>query len=313
MVTPKKPAPKPKAKPRPVGLPKGEKTGKPIPYKAPVPTPLTAEKALTGTNRDAYEALKNLFKQYDLDSLAPDILRFIQNGYSSDTVALLLTETPAYKQRFSANEARKRAGLPVLSPSEYISTERGYRQIMQAAGLPVGFYDSKTDFTRFLEGDVSPTELQERVNVATDFVYKSFDAGTQSYLSQWYGIGDLVATALDPKVAAPLIERRLRAATVAGPTGVSKATAEQIAGTDLSTNQLRAASGFVASQNPALRKLDNIYGGDVSNDDLALSVIANDAKATEKVGKLASKERASFSGSSAQSKGGLARRDSGSF
>ena len=73
--------------------------------------------SLTGANRDAAKALVELFKQYGLESLAPKIVEFIQNGYSADTTAILLQDTTEYKQRFAANEARRKKGLPVLSPA----------------------------------------------------------------------------------------------------------------------------------------------------------------------------------------------------
>ena len=41
---------------------------------------------------------------------------------------------------------------------EYLATERSYRQIMQEAGVPTGFYDQTSDFTKFLASDISPAE-----------------------------------------------------------------------------------------------------------------------------------------------------------
>jgi hypothetical protein len=99
------------------------------------------DKLLTGENRDAFMAVNALFKNYGLESLAGKIYEYVKNGYSADTISILLQDTSEYKQRFQGNEARKAAGLPVLSPAEYLSTEASYRQIMQSAGLPSGFYD----------------------------------------------------------------------------------------------------------------------------------------------------------------------------
>ena len=104
-------------------------------------------------------------------SLAPKILSYVQNGMSADTIAIELQNTSEYKQRFGANDARVKAGLPALSPSEYLATERSYRQIMQAAGMPLGFYDdSPNDFSRWLEMDVSPTEVKARVDAASEAI-----------------------------------------------------------------------------------------------------------------------------------------------
>jgi hypothetical protein len=120
--------------------------------------------------RDAATILTRTVHQYGLGSLAGQITGFIQQGYSADAISILLQNTPEYKQRFAANDARLKKGLPALSPAEYIATERSYRQVMSAAGLPLGFYDQTSDFQKFLENDMSPTELKSRVDTAAQAV-----------------------------------------------------------------------------------------------------------------------------------------------
>jgi hypothetical protein len=65
---------------------------------------------------DWTEQLSLLFKNYGLESLAPLIKQYVQDGYSADTVTLKLQDAPEYQRRFAGNESRKKAGLPVLSP-----------------------------------------------------------------------------------------------------------------------------------------------------------------------------------------------------
>ena len=104
------------------------------------------ENARLQTQRvDWTEQLSLLFKNYGLESLAPLIKQYVQDGYSADTVTLKLQDAPEYQRRFAGNESRKKAGLPVLSPAEYLATESAYKQIMRTAGLPEGFYDSYDD------------------------------------------------------------------------------------------------------------------------------------------------------------------------
>src|SRR6478752_6861900 len=88
------------------------------------------DKLLSGTERDAYAAISALFKSYGLESLAGKVYDYVKNGYSADTVSILLQDTKEYKERFAGNELRKKAGLPVLSAGEYLATEASYRQIM---------------------------------------------------------------------------------------------------------------------------------------------------------------------------------------
>ncbi|WP_156160263.1 hypothetical protein, partial [Pseudomonas sp. 2(2015)] len=90
---------------------------------------------LTGTNRDAFLALKSIFDSYGLGSLAPDIVNYLQNGYSSETIGVLLQSTAAYKKRFAANEARVKKGLPALSPG-HAGSRTAERVLRQERRLP---------------------------------------------------------------------------------------------------------------------------------------------------------------------------------
>lgn len=264
---------------------------------------------LVGPQRDAAAALINLFTQYGLGSLAPKIVQMIQGGMSSDTISIELQQTSEYKQRFAANDKRIKAGLPALSPAEYLATERSYRQIMQAAGLPVGFYDSTDDFTKWLEMDVSPTEVKARVDAASEAINQT-PPETLDYLKQWYNVSDLTAFALDPTKAQPLIEQRIKAAEAAAlaknqGVGVDRTTAEQIGRQGFSTQQMQQGFGQVAQDATAATKLSDIYGGDLTTGDLVKEVFMNDAQAAQKRTRLASQERAAFGGSAGAGRGAL--------
>lgn len=272
---------------------------------------------LVGSDRDAAVALTNLFKQYDLGSLSGTILKYIQDGYSADTISILLQDTAEYKKRFAANAARQKAGLPVLSPAEYISTERSYRQVMQSAGLPIGFYDQNADFQKFLEMDVSPTEVQSRVNTVSEAINKA-PAKTKDYFKQWYTTGDMIAYALDPTKAAPLIEQRVKAAEAAALAdqqgfSLNQRNAELIGKTGAAYDGIQTGIGLVGSDLGNAEKLGDIYGVDYTQDDLVEEVFANNAVATNKRKGLASQERATFSGASGQSQGSLSRNGAGSI
>lgn len=272
---------------------------------------------LTGANRDAAKALIDLFTSYGLASLAPKIVEFLIQGFSADTITIELQNTSEYKTRFAANAARIKAGLPALSPAEYISTERSYQQIMASAGLPLGFYDQRSDFQKFLENDVSPTELKGRVDLATEALRRA-PQETRDYFSQWYTQGDMIAYALDPSRAAPLIEQRIKAAEAAGIAAsqgvtLSQGTAELIGVTGSTFDQIQAGLGFVTQEAGVTSKLSEIYGGDnVTTDDLVREVFQNSGEAALKRKKLASQERASFSGSSGANTASLSR-DSGAI
>lgn len=271
---------------------------------------------LTGEDRDAYTAIMETLRAYGLESLAPTVLGFIQQGYSAETINVLIQNTDAYKQRFRANESRRQQGLPVLSPAEYLATERAYRQVMAAAGLPVGFYDDPTDFEKFIANDLSPVEVQERVQAAYEAI-NSVDPEYRRVFEQWYSTGDLVAYLLDPDRATAVVTRQHRAAATGAAARsagmeVSRGLAEQIADTGVTPDQAR--QGFVMAGEVAenTKRLSAIYGGEAYTDeDAAREVFLGDFGATQRRKRLASQERARFGGSSNVSGRSLGRDTAG--
>jgi hypothetical protein len=275
-------------------------------------------KSLTGPNRDAAVALTALFKQYGLESLAPRIIDFIKQGYSSDTITVMLAETPEYKKRFAANDARIKAGLPALSPAEYLSVESAYRQVMSAAGVPKGFYDQPSDFEKWIADDVSPTEIKGRVDAATEFI-NSADAGALAQMRKFYSKGDLIAYALDRKRAQGLVGKQFEAAKIAGAAadqgiGVDRALSERLAGNGVSQDQARQGFGLIANEQGNANKLAAISGSEgFTVADLANEVFLSDANIAERRTKLASQERARFGSSSGIGTGTLATSKGGSL
>ena len=86
---------------------------------------------MADTTQDAIASLTDTFKNYGLGSLAGRIAEYLYQGYSQDTVSLMLQDSPEYKKRFAGNDARVKNGLPVLSPKEYLATESAYRAVFQ--------------------------------------------------------------------------------------------------------------------------------------------------------------------------------------
>lgn len=257
---------------------------------------------LTGQDADAFAVIQNILKEYGLESLSNNVIDFIQNGYGNDTIQLLIQETPEYKQRFSANEVRRQQGLPVLSPGEYLSLESAYRQVMSAAGLPPGYYDNPSDFTDLISRDLSPTEVQQRVQTASSLINNA-NPEALAYYRQFYTQGDLIAYALDPTKATTVLERQATAAKAAATADVNgvqidQSLAEQIAATGASDSALQQGFGAAGALAGGLQHLSDIYGGDYTSADAAKEVFLSDPAATKKRKQLASQQRAQFSGSS---------------
>lgn len=272
---------------------------------------------LSGPNRDAALMLQDLFKSYGLETLAPKIIEYIQGGYTADTIGVLLSETQEYKKRFAGNEKRRAAGLPVLTPAEYLATEASYKQIMNQAGLPATFYDQPEDFDAWIGGDVSPQEIQSRVESAQKLV-ESVDPLVRAEFERMYTRGDMVAYALDRSRTTTILDRQVRAAQIgaagsAAGIGVTSVLAEQIADQGVGEQEARQGFGAASEMAQAGGRLGAVYGEEYDAEDATKDVFLADAGAAGKRKRLASQERAAFSGGGGLTETSLSKRRAGSL
>lgn len=289
---------------------------------APVQGSQNWQMELKGPQRDAYAALTSLFTSYGLGSLAPKIFDFIKQGYGSDTISLLLQQTPEYKQRFAGNEARAKAGLAVLSPAQYLATEESYRQVLQSAGMPKGFYDSPADFTNWIAGDVSATELKSRTDDAS--AVANGNPQLRDAMKQLYGVsdGDIAAYFLDVKRAEPILRKQEQAAEIAAAGmqrgfGTTRDLAEQFAAQGITAAQAQQGFGIISQEYQPMQELAALYGTTWSQGEAELSVFSpgtlggantqtpGGETAAQKQRRLASQERAAFASSGGASPGAL--------
>lgn len=269
------------------------------------------DKLLTGTSRDAFLALQTLFDDYGLSSLAGKIYDYVKNGYSSDTISILLQDTKEYKQRFAANEARVKAGLPVLSPADYLNTENAYRQLMRQSGLPEGFYDSNDDFTEWISKDVSPTEIQSRVDLATQATALANPFYKQALNQIGVGDGELAAYFLDADRALPLLQKSAATAAVGAAAlqqglTFNQTYAEQLATSGVTAAQAQQGYAQVATELETMQGLGAIYGKGWTQRESEESVFGTSAAAGAKKTQLIAQERGAFGGAAGGARAGLA-------
>ena len=285
----------------------------------------TAASALTGANRDAYDSLVNLFTSYGLGSLAPTIMGYVQQGYGSDTITVLLQQTDAYKQRFAGNAIRQQNGLSVLSPADYLSAEQSYQAVMRAAGLPQGFYDSPQDFTNFIGQNVSASELQSRVTLASQATLTASPAYTQALQQMGLSKGDLTAYFLDPTKALPLLQQQANTAAIGSEALQRGLTFDQSYATQLAQagfTQSQAAQGYgqISQEFNTFNQIAQQYGQGYTYGQEEQAVFqpgagvagsGNDLNSAQLQSRLASWARANVSGVSGGAAGGLARHGGG--
>lgn len=276
------------------------------------------DKLLKGENRDAFLALKSLFNQYGLGSLAGKIYDYVKQGYGADTISILLQDTKEYKTRFAANDARVKAGLSVLSPADYLATEASYRQILSSSGLPKGFYDNPADFQKWIANDVSPTEIKDRVDLAVSATSQANPAYKQA-LFNMYGINeaDLTAYFLDSSRAEPILKKQAAAGAI-GAAAIRRGFAantldlEGYATLGITADQAEEAYSNIADSFNTMLGLAGRYG-DTWNQRLAeqeqftpgAASSGGQESASNKGKRLRSQERALFSGTAKTSVQGL--------
>lgn len=282
---------------------------KPAPTGGTTPPPVDP---LSTSQRNAYNYLLEMFEQMGLGTLAPKILEMVQRGLSENAVSYELQQSPEYKERFKANEARRRAGMSVLSPKEYLESERAYRQIMSSAGLPAGFYDSNDDFTKWLELDVAPAEVKERVDLAVSKAH-SLDDAAKDVLWRDYGLhpNDLAAYFLDDKRALPMLQKISKQMDIGSAAQRQGLVVDPTRAGELANSQLAANAdqmyGNVARDVREGQRLAQVYGETYTQREAEDDAFLGLESAKRKKKLLGEKEQATFSGSGGVGRGSLSQ------
>lgn len=178
--------------------------------------------------------------------------QYVTLGGGAEAMAQIELELPnqaPFQARFPAYQVLAKKGR-AMSPAEMLAYERTATQMLRAAGLPPGFYDDPSDFAGWMAGEVSVGELQQRVQIAERRV-SGYDPAAKQAAFDFYGLteGDLVADALDPDRALPVLQRQAKAidaGAAAGRAGIGldRTIAEELA--DRNVEDLDAGFGQIA-------------------------------------------------------------------
>jgi len=276
--------------------------------------------------RSAYDLLFSEFKQYGLEALVTPLKSLIEEGVSPSEFTLRLRETDAYKKRFAANAQRVAKGLRALSEAEYIGTEDQYQDVMRRYGMPESYYTKgelgiQSGFEKFLAGDVSAVELEDRIQTAQNRVVNSNPEVAKALKEFYPGIsnGDILAYVLDPANAIEQIKRKVTAAEIGGAaiqsgltTGMTRA--EELAAAGITKAQAQQGFQTIAEVAPRGGQLAEIYKQSPYTQTTAEQEVFGLAGATEAAKqrkKLTQLETAAFSGSAGA--GAIARDRAGAF
>jgi hypothetical protein len=288
---------------------------------------LAAENARLN-RQSAYDLLLQQFQQYGLGSLVEGLKGLIEQNVSPSEFALRLTQTDAYKQRFAANADRIAAGLKALSPAEYIGLEDQYQNIMRNYGLPASYYSKdsmgkQAGFEKFLAGDVSAAELEDRIATAQKRVINAAPEVVDA-LKKFYpdiNNGDILAYTLDPKNALENIKRKVTAAEIGGAAlgfglGTDVTAAENLAKYGVTGQQAREGYGTISQVLPRGGQLAAMYGESPYTQQTAEQEVfglAGAAESAKQRKKLVGLEKASFAGQTGAAQGALGRERAGNL
>lgn len=242
--------------------------------------------AIQQANDSLIQQITGIFSEYGLTSLYNTIVDYVKRGYSGDAIAVLLRQTPEYKERFPAMASLSAKGR-AISEGEYIAFERNASSLERAYGLPTGML-GKDAITSLLTNEVSAAELEDRVTMAAAGAFQTAPEVKQVF-EQYYGIGSggLTAYFLDPAKALPLLERQYVSSQIGAEAAmqdvtVQAMTSERLFEQGISREEARQGFGQVAG----MGALTQGRGDVVSQQDLISGTFENNEQA------LASIERA---------------------
>lgn len=213
----------------------------------------------TGTSQadqSARALLNSTLHSYGLDSLGSLVWQWDLQGRPPEQIMLDIRDTPEYQQRFPAMQALAKQGH-AMTEQAYMDYEKQATQVMRAAGMPPGFYDNPADFASLISGQVSISELNQRVQDAYVRVINAPPEVRAAY-GQFFGDGGdqaLAATFLDDQKALPVLERQTAAAEFAGAGSrfgysIDLGTATQAAQQGVTASQAQSGFGQVQQLNP---------------------------------------------------------------
>jgi hypothetical protein len=284
--------------------------------------------AQDATKKSAYDLLYQQFNDLGIGGLVPELKSFIEEGISPSEFTLRLRQTDSYKKRFAANAQRINKGLRALSEAEYINLEDQYQNVMQRYGMPANYYSRgemgrQEGFEKFISGDVSPAELEDRISTAQKRVINANPEVTQALKTFYPGIsnGDILAYTLDPSKAIEDIKRKVTAAEIGGAAvragmTTNVADAEYLQRYGVTKEQAEQGYATIAGGLQRGSQLASMYGESPYTQATAEQEIFNvpgAAEARKQRQKITGLEKATFTGQSGLSQGALVRDRAGAY
>lgn len=268
--------------------------------------------------RDAFATVQDTMRTYGFDEAElKELSTFIESSIMDPNVGpnmaiLNMSNLPAYKKRFSANDVLVKAGKNALSEYDYLQQENAYDEYFKAYGQ--GNLSTRAQKATLIGGSVSALEVEKRLNLAVKRVQNS-DPEILKQLKTYFPTitdTDLVSYFLNPEVVRPELERKVTASEISSAAigqGFKGGTSMSALGlADYGVDRAQAIAGYenIAGVLPEAEKLSNIYGETkikYTQQTGEEEFLKSSDAAKRKRNRLASKERANFEGSAGNAPG----------
>ena len=277
----------------------------------------------TTVDEDAYAIIQRTLEDNGLGTLVGVVQGYMDRGLGSNQAALELRKEPAYQKRFAGNEARRKAGLNVLSEAEYLGLEDSYMRTLKSFGivneLGTDLSTRQANMANLISGDVDAIEFKDRVDAVVTRV-RNADKTTKDTFGTFFGIKDedLISYFLNPEQNLPKLQEKVTAAEIGAAAitqnlATSKDAATALAQLGITQESARTGYEAIGEVLPTGSKLGQIYGDQYTQQMAEQEVFQGLASAKRKRQQLAEREVASFSGSSGRLRTGRAQGNTGQF
>jgi len=260
-----------------------------------------AARAATTTALEDFKANLNLA---GLGTLATTIDDYIKQDLTASQIKINLLGTTAYKERFPGMKALSDAGKAV-NEATYISMERGMVSVLKAYGLDDKVFGTTSKLGTIIANQVSVTEFENRVQMATDRVKKNPDV--LASLNQYYDVdvSGAVSYLLDPKLGMDVVKKQIRAGEIGAAANMynfnlSKTDAESyinVSGTS-DLNALKDSFGRARLLADSQTRLAGIEGQNYNQLEAVASTLGDDKIRQLESQRRALREQARFAGQS---------------
>lgn len=263
----------------------------------------TPPTGLTSAQRSAKAMIQDALGRWNLSSLGDKLWnQYLQGAPMEQVLGVNLRQEQDYKTRFAGMEALAKKGR-AISEAQYLDLERTYAQMFRTYGLPPAMYDSPDDYAKLIAGEVAPTEIRDRLQLASAAATRA-PQEVRDELSRLYGVdqGALTAFYLDPDKTLPVLTQQFQAGTLAatarrtGYGALSRTEAERLASLGITEDQAAKGFGELTRSAELMTALPGSGEDTIDRATGQAAVFEGRADAIERLNKRAEQRRAAFAG-----------------